>query len=123
VNVTEKPDIQGPAIGEAGPFQVIDNDGHITAESPIDPPRRRYSCPNYTTCLSIGCALNWDSFTCRGCNGQVDGQVFWRAHQALKRDRVATQLCDLPEIPQHGTTQEEHAGAEIIPIQRVAGKR
>ena len=85
-------------IGEPGPFQVIENEGKGTVESPIDPPRRRYSCSNYNTCLSIGCALNWDSFTCRGCSGDVSEPLCWRAHQILRRDRIANKLCELPDI-------------------------
>lgn len=85
-------------IGKPGPFQIIDSDGAIVAESPLEPPRRQYSCSNYTTCLSVACALNWDSFTCRGCNCDVNEALVWRAHQALKRDNVANKLCELPQI-------------------------
>ena len=85
-------------IGKPGPFQIIDSDGAVVAESPLEPPRRQYSCANYTACLSVACALNWDSFTCRGCNLEVNDALLWRAHQALKRDNVANKLCELPHI-------------------------
>lgn len=103
-------------IGKPGPFQVIEMEGRGMLDSPIDPPRRRYSCPNYTSCLSIACALNWDSFTCRGCSSQINESLCWRAHQALRRDRVADKLCELPEIRYIDTEESEK-------IVQIAGKR
>ncbi|MCB0310716.1 MAG: hypothetical protein KDD42_05750 [Bdellovibrionales bacterium] len=88
-------------IGEPGPFRIIGNIGDNAPESPRRPPRRRYDCQNYSTCLNIACALNWDSFTCRGCCADVSEALKWRAHQALKKDGVANSLCELPEIHYH----------------------
>ncbi|HMO02571.1 MAG TPA: hypothetical protein PKD37_03865 [Oligoflexia bacterium] len=85
-------------IGKPGPFQVI----HSVADQdvPSDPPKRRYDCAFYELCLNVAAALNWDSFTCRGCSGTFDEQLLWRAHQASKNDGVVGKLCDLPELKQ-----------------------
>lgn len=85
-------------IGKPGPFQVIDNDATGASDAPIQPPRRRYECSNYETCLNLAAALNWDSFTCRGCNGEVEESLFWRAHQMEKRDRLVGVICTLPSL-------------------------
>ncbi len=85
-------------IGKPGPFQIIEDDGIGALDQPMPAPRRRYSCPHYEKCLNLAAALNWDSFTCRGCSGEVDEAVLWRARQAQKRDLVAGKLCDVPEI-------------------------
>jgi len=85
-------------IGKPGPFQIIEDEGRGVVDAPILPPKRRYACPNYETCLSVACALNWDSFTCRGCNGAVSENLCWRAHQELRKDKVANSLCEIPDI-------------------------
>lgn len=85
-------------IGKPGPFQVIKSEGITPGDTPTEPPRRRYSCPNYEACLSIGCALNWESFTCRGCSGDVNETLLWRAHQEMKKDRVANRICEVPDL-------------------------
>ena len=104
-------------IGKPGPFQIIGTEGCGSLDDPISPPRRRFSCYNYETCLNLAAALNWDNFTCRGCSGQVNDVVLWRARQEFKRDAIAHRLCELPEI-------EFHCGAEEIVIPRkVAGDR
>ena len=85
-------------FGKPGPFQVIENDGDGDVENPIAAPRRRYSCDHYQTCLDLACALNWDNFTCRGCSGNVDRTLLWRAQSAQKKDGVARKLCHLPGL-------------------------
>lgn len=67
-----------------------------------EPPRRRYSCENYGTCLNLAAAMNWDSFTCRGCSGIVNEKLLWRARQAVKHDAVVRTLCEFPTIPTLG---------------------
>jgi predicted Fe-S protein YdhL (DUF1289 family) len=98
-------------IGKAGPFQIIESEGVGIVDNPMDSPRRRYDCKNYETCLDVAAALNWDSFTCRGCNGEIAEQLFWRARHALKKDAVVNRLCALPNINFHDansqTTSEE----------------
>lgn len=105
-------------IGKPGPFQIIESDGSGDVDQPIAPPRRRYSCPNYDTCLDLAAALNWDNFTCRGCSGEIDGALLWRAKQAQKKDSVAGQLCAIPEI---GYADAEPENSDDIV--QIAGKR
>lgn len=85
-------------IGKPGPFQIIESEGCGLVDAPMTPPRRRYSCAHYATCLDLAAALNWDNFTCRGCCGEVEESLYWRAHQASKKDNVARSICDLPDI-------------------------
>lgn len=65
---------------------------------PVEPPLRRYSCRHYDVCLDLAAALNWDSFTCNGCSGEVNERLLWRARQRIKHDDVASRLCSFPEI-------------------------
>ncbi len=71
-----------------------------------EPPRRRYECAHYDTCLDLAAALNWNSFTCRGCSGSVDETLMWRARQKARKDSIAKALCDLPPIVAHRTAEE-----------------
>ena len=82
----------------SGPFQIIENDGDGQVAYPIDCPRRRHECEHYTSCLNIAAALNWDNFTCRGCCGEIDQSLLWRALQECKRDRVAERICEIPKV-------------------------
>ncbi len=100
-------------IGKPGPFQVIESEGSGNVDSPVLPPRRRYSCPNYSRCLDLAAALNWDNFTCRGCSGLIDESLHWRAHQAQRKDNLVRALCDLPDIHCHDTGAEEE---RLVPI-------
>lgn len=86
-------------VGKPGPFEIIEGLGAAQSDLPGEAPRRRYDCNNYDVCLELAAALNWDSFTCRGCNEEVSQPLLWRAHQARRKDSVAGSLCDrLPEI-------------------------
>ncbi|MCB0353629.1 MAG: hypothetical protein KDD64_08900 [Bdellovibrionales bacterium] len=85
-------------LGKQGPFPVIEDRGSGDVVAPMEPPRRRYSCDNYETCLSLAATLNWDNFTCRGCNGLISENLLWRAHQAHRRDRIAQRICDIPAL-------------------------
>lgn len=85
-------------IGNPGPFRIIRSEETGNVDAPSSPPRRRYYCKNYNSCLNLAAALNWDNFTCRGCCGDVDQNLLWRAYQAARKDDVAGSLCDLPEI-------------------------
>jgi hypothetical protein len=59
-------------------------------------PERNYGCPYYETCLSTAAALNWDSFSCTGCKGQVNKQLLWKAHSEVKKNSTLQKLCKLP---------------------------
>lgn len=65
---------------------------------PADPPFRRYDCEHYEVCLDVAAALDWDNFTCNGCNCSVDQRLLWRARNAMKRDSVAQRCCNLPDV-------------------------
>ena len=95
-----------PLLGKPGPFQIVETDGRGELDNPIAAPRRRYDCTNYEGCLALAAALNWDSFTCRGCNGEIDSTLCWRAHQIAKKDRVADQICELPALEMHEAVNE-----------------
>ena len=124
-------------IGSPGPFEVKFQDAPTPSPAPrarnslaiaqqqvsptdretqvatLEPPRRRYDCENYETCLNLAAALNWSSFTCRGCNGKVNETMYWRAHQIQRRDSVARALCDLPPISAlEGSKETDDGGDE-----------
>jgi predicted Fe-S protein YdhL (DUF1289 family) len=104
-----------------GPFQVIENDGTGVVDSPIEAPRRRYACPNYNQCLVIAASMNWDSFTCRGCSGQIDETLRWRAQQAQRKDQVAKRISVTEELPDGATPEqdaEEPKGLRLLKAAR-----
>jgi hypothetical protein len=67
------------------------------AETVIDP-FRCFDCNHYETCLDLTAVLDWYSFTCKGCNGMVDPQLIWRAHQELKKKNELESICSLPSL-------------------------
>jgi hypothetical protein len=111
-------------FGKPGPFQIIECE---TLDLPSDAPKRRYSCTHYETCLNMAAALNWDNFTCRGCNGEVNSSLLWRAQAESKKDSVVQEICPdfsakcRKESPLERSSQPEVA----TPYQmlRAAGKR
>lgn len=122
-------------INRHGPFQIIDSEAMSVCQasvanaeasensaqgmpSPLSSPRRRYNCKNYATCLNLAAALNWDNFTCRGCSGEIDESLYWRARQAMKKDTIVQTLCEIPEIAFHKS--EEPA---IEPLVHIVTKR
>jgi hypothetical protein len=91
--------------GKPGPFEILKGT-HTRSTSrvpaslqPIKAPDRNYSCENYDTCLDLAAALNWYSFDCNGCVGQVNEAIVWRARQARKKDLVAEHLCQMNKGP------------------------
>lgn len=86
------------SIGKPGPFQIIESEVQGSLDNPINAPRRRYDCLNYETCLVIAAGLNWDSFTCRGCNGEVEEALSWRARQEINKDNLIKKIFDLPNV-------------------------
>ena len=75
----------------------------IVAEPPQEPSVpveeavcvRELDCAHYDECLNLAAALNWTSFTCEGCCGEVNQTLLWRAHQSARKDSVARRLCGL----------------------------
>ena len=59
---------------------------------------RKFDCPNYDHCLSLCAALNWDSFSCGGCCGEINQQLVWRAHHSIKSDLELACVCKLPTL-------------------------
>ncbi|RMD85022.1 MAG: hypothetical protein D6808_06005 [Candidatus Dadabacteria bacterium] len=86
------------SIGKPGPFQIIKGDMPGRIDHPVTPPRRRYLCKNYSLCLDLAGVLNWDNFTCRGCCGEVDESLLWKARQVLRKDRSLKRLFSLPQV-------------------------
>lgn len=105
-------------IGKPGPFQIIENEGSGVVDSPMAAPRRRYECPNYQCCLDIAAALNWDNFTCRGCNGEVNEPLAWRAHQARRKDVLVDSICSLPPISLHAVGDAEDTKPRLVALKR-----
>lgn len=59
---------------------------------------RDFDCGNYTTCLGLAAALNWDSFTCAQCSREVNAHLLWRAHHECRKDAILSDICRLPRI-------------------------
>lgn len=95
-------------IGTPGPFEVRTEllvshsaSSSDTTDVPTpnsDVPRRRYECESYEMCLGLAGALNWESFTCRGCSGQPSENLLWRARVSARKDSVAARLLKAPPI-------------------------
>lgn len=76
--------------------------GHVADEN-SSTPERRFDCANYETCLGMAAALDWESFTCKGCCGDIDERLLWRAHHRLRNDSGLASVCKLPIIAiEHG---------------------
>jgi hypothetical protein len=91
-------EIKRTDIARMGPFEVPDASAAETAKgfSASDPDRelvRELDCRNYTTCLNLAAALNWESFTCEGCEGEINQSLTWRAGQSAIRDKVVKFFC------------------------------
>jgi hypothetical protein len=54
---------------------------------------RNIDCSNYQRCLNLAATLDWESFSCEGCNGEINESLLWRAGQRARKDRVAKALC------------------------------
>ncbi len=61
-------------------------------------PVRNYDCKNYGTCLGLAAALDWSSFSCKGCSGNVDNRLLWRAHHRVRQNKALQSLCNLPVL-------------------------
>lgn len=99
---------------QSGPFQVIDTCTHEGTIRPEEAPKRKFTCTNYETCLNVAAALNWDNFTCRGCEGEINQHLLWQARVAQRMDNIAKKVCELPltsviesDIPEPLTTSKK----------------
>jgi hypothetical protein len=116
---------------KSGPFQVLEKDSYLLAEG--DGPDRNFACENYNSCLSLAAALNWESFSCTGCNGIIDETIRWRAKVESKRDTTLRQLCVIPNpsvvrsfiTPRAGTEEPSKRATNPISLRTIlpgAGK-
>lgn len=85
-----------------GPFEMLyDQDGfsinYVTANE-SNPEFRCFSCPNYNSCLNIVAALDWEGFTCFGCNGEINQNLLWRAEGECCKDKTLQTICQLPDL-------------------------
>lgn len=80
-----------------GPFRIFPRDEEVALDG--SGPDRRFGCGNYNSCLSLAAALNWDSFSCRGCSGSIDETIRWRAKGESRRDASMKSLCNIPNPP------------------------
>lgn len=114
-------DEKSVVVGAAGPFKVITQDIPPSAHSQTahhipemhNPEtlalRRRHECPNYSTCLDLAAALDWDNFTCRGCSGEVNPALIWQARVAESKDPLVSKICALPKF-EHITLSRDQEG-------------
>lgn len=77
---------------EQGPIQIAFCDN----SSPI--PVRDVTCSNYQECLNIAACLNWMSFSCENCTGEVAPHLRWRSRIERRRDPVCQALMPAPVI-------------------------
>lgn len=83
--------------------------------TPVDDvPTRRYECDNYEQCLGLAASLNWESFTCRGCNGAINEKLTWRAHLSARKDSVAKHLFQAPRITTYAKSDDVPAKVEGV---------
>jgi len=93
-----------PQFGTNSALDLASVNDEDAAVETMEPPERRYGCSNYDSCLDLAAALNWESFTCKSCSGTINEKLYWRAHQATRKDSVAKALCDLPPLSAVGTS-------------------
>ena len=107
-------------IGKPGPFEIIESDVPANFDNPLNAPRRRYDCSNYEDCLIIAAGLNWYSFTCRGCCGEFQESLQWRARQEINKDKTAKKICDMPKacINSNGTRKSEGPHLKLVNKQK-----
>ena len=95
------PDSINNSAPKLGPFEVSDP---IPAASNVQTVAgfsgceerylvRELDCKNYQTCLNLAAALNWDSFTCESCEGDINESLKWRAIHSTRKDALANALC------------------------------
>jgi hypothetical protein len=81
-------------------------------------PLRDYSCESYENCLELAAALDWESFTCNGCCGELNKKLIWQAHLAQREDKVANKLCEIPKIQCLETGQPEVKEAPPVKLRK-----
>jgi hypothetical protein len=97
-------------IGIQGPFEVPLSDA--PSDIPEDELPRELDCSNYERCLDLAAALNWESFTCKGCCGEINECLTWRARQISRKDSMVRALCGTPKIETVPGSAVSHKKAE-----------
>ncbi|MFO0417350.1 MAG: hypothetical protein ACK5Y6_08690 [Pseudomonadota bacterium] len=84
----------------AGPFEVKgEHTNQATGEASEDETiERNLDCANYEKCLDLAAALDWGTFTCEGCAGEINESLKWRAGQSTRRDPLAKAICGEPSF-------------------------
>lgn len=93
-------------LQRGNPQPAIDPDGEIA------PPARNYDCAHYDTCLDLAAALDWRSFTCKGCCGEYDQQLLWRAQHVLRKNPALAKILSLPKPLVNDGAEETAEGAQ-----------
>lgn len=113
-------------LGTPGPFEVhselleespLNTDKSNTSSQPTsvdEVPRRYYDCSNYERCLGLAASLNWESFTCNGCNGEINETLTWRAHLSARKDSVAKHLFQAPPITTYAKNDSSPDKVEVV---------
>jgi hypothetical protein len=95
-----------------GPFEVVFRDTtpssysasnaavahEVTVLPDHEEPVRKLDCSHYETCLELAAALNWESFTCAQCKGEINESLRWRAGQSTRKDAVAKAICGSTKV-------------------------
>lgn len=81
-----------------GPFRINIARSNLDSDETLSPPFRNYDCKNYEECLTLAAAMNWESYTCTGCCGEVNASLCWQAHHAQRKDELVQKICHLPEL-------------------------
>jgi len=96
-NSSEQKSSLGPTVRRAS-LRIVTAAGDAADDEAIIAPERNYECDHYETCLGLAAALNWKSFTCGGCCGEVNQQLLWRAHHHIRNNPALSKLCSLPTL-------------------------
>ena len=87
-----------PQRHKRAPLALLPHNEEEAFEITSEPPLRNFDCQHYNACLSLAAILEWESFTCDGCNGCMNKQLLWRGHQRLKREKDLRAIYRLPEL-------------------------
>ena len=112
-------------IGTPGPFEIRCEEHTVDAHSPCttrgefsptfrEIPPRRYECDCYETCLGLAASLNWEGFTCRGCCGQPNEKLMWRARVSARKDSVAARLLNAPPVVTLNSAQLDPREGDVV---------
>jgi hypothetical protein len=113
--IEEKVDNTPPPFKETvhGPFPLVykdcsdDSDRQNNFNQTDIEEIRNYDCSNYSNCFALVAALNWDGFTCSGCEGELNQQLLWRAQGECAKDETLQVICKLPSLKERNIVIDE----------------